>query len=59
MRNLPTPVKTAFTSLTAAGFRMILTPIDTVKTTLQAQGKSGLRILRNRVGCFLQLFSVS
>jgi hypothetical protein len=28
---------------------MILTPIDTVKTTLQTQGKSGMRILRNRV----------
>ncbi|KAJ7860532.1 mitochondrial carrier domain-containing protein [Mycena leptocephala] len=42
-------VKTIFSSLAAAAFRMILTPIDTVKTTLQTQGKSGMRILRNRV----------
>lgn len=49
MKKLPMLVKTIFASLAAAAFRMILTPIDTVKTTLQTQGKKGLRILRIRV----------
>ena len=33
----------------AAGFRIILTPIDTLKTTLQVQGASGTAILRQRI----------
>lgn len=33
----------------AAGFRIILTPIDTLKTTLQVQGASGTTILRQRI----------
>ncbi|RQM05797.1 hypothetical protein DH86_00002107 [Scytalidium sp. 3C] len=33
----------------AAGFRMILTPIDTLKTTLQAQGARGTHLLRQRI----------
>jgi hypothetical protein len=33
----------------AAAFRMILTPIDTLKTTLQAQGARGTAILRRRI----------
>ncbi|EXM15627.1 hypothetical protein FOTG_16025 [Fusarium oxysporum f. sp. vasinfectum 25433] len=37
----PTPV--------AAAFRMILTPIDTLKTTLQAQGARGTALLTRRV----------
>ncbi|KAJ7074733.1 mitochondrial carrier domain-containing protein [Mycena amicta] len=49
MKTLPSLVKTVFASLAAAAFRMILTPIDTVKTTLQTQGKPGMRILRERV----------
>lgn len=49
LKNMPPLVKTVFASLTAASFRMILTPIDTVKTTMQTQGKQGLRILRSRV----------
>ncbi|KAF8752842.1 CAAX prenyl protease N-terminal, five membrane helices [Rhizoctonia solani] len=36
LSKLPTPIKTVFASA-CAGFRMILTPIDTLKTTLQAQ----------------------
>jgi len=46
---LPSLVKTVFVSLAAASFRMILTPVDTVKTTLQTQGKAGWKILRRRV----------
>jgi hypothetical protein len=33
----------------AAAFRMILTPIDTLKTTLQTQGRNGTSILRRRI----------
>jgi len=35
--------------LAAAAFRMILTPIDTLKTTLQTQGKPGWKILKARI----------
>ncbi|PAV14763.1 mitochondrial carrier [Pyrrhoderma noxium] len=42
-------VKTVFASLAAAGFRMILTPIDTFKTTLQTQGRDGMRLLKARI----------
>jgi hypothetical protein len=33
----------------AACFRMILTPIDTLKTTLQVQGAGGSTLLRQRI----------
>ncbi|KAI5894161.1 mitochondrial carrier [Schizophyllum commune H4-8] len=49
MKALPALVKTVFASLAAAAFRIVLTPIDTVKTTLQTQGKPGMAILRARV----------
>ena len=49
MKQLPAVIKTIFASVAAAAFRMTLTPIDTVKTTLQTQGKPGLKILRTRV----------
>ncbi|EAU83529.1 mitochondrial carrier protein [Coprinopsis cinerea okayama7 len=49
MKKLPAFVKTVFASLAAAAFRMILTPIDTVKTTLQAQGREGWGILKRRI----------
>ncbi|KIJ62477.1 hypothetical protein HYDPIDRAFT_94471 [Hydnomerulius pinastri MD-312] len=49
MKTLPTLVKTVFASIAAACFRMILTPVDTVKTTMQTQGKEGMALLRARV----------
>ncbi|KAG6805390.1 hypothetical protein H0H92_015596, partial [Tricholoma furcatifolium] len=49
LKDLPTVLKTVFASLAAAGFRMILTPIDTIKTTMQTQGVKGLPILRQRI----------
>lgn len=52
MKKLPTLIKTIFASLAAAAFRMTLTPIDTVKTILQTQGKKGLKILRIRVSFY-------
>lgn len=49
LKDLPTPIKTIFASLCAAAFRMILTPIDTLKTTLQVQGAKGTTLLRQRI----------
>ncbi|EPQ53089.1 mitochondrial carrier [Gloeophyllum trabeum ATCC 11539] len=49
MKELPSLIKTVFASLLAAAFRIILTPVDTVKTTLQAQGKPGMQILKDRI----------
>jgi len=44
-RNLPAAVKTIGASATAASWRIFLTPIDTVKTILQVEGKEGLNLL--------------
>ncbi|KAJ4361484.1 hypothetical protein N0V95_001821 [Ascochyta clinopodiicola] len=49
LAGLPSPIKTIFASLCAAAFRMILTPIDTLKTTLQAEGSRGTTLLRQRI----------
>ncbi|KAG7085542.1 hypothetical protein E1B28_003100 [Marasmius oreades] len=49
MKDLPTPAKTVFSAIAAALFRMILTPIDTLKTTMQTQGREGLSILKTRI----------
>ncbi|KZT01943.1 mitochondrial carrier [Laetiporus sulphureus 93-53] len=49
MKRLPALAKTVFASLAAACFRMILTPVDTVKTTMQTDGKAGLAILKTRI----------
>ena len=49
LKNLPALAQTIFASLAAAAFRMILTPVDTVKTIMQTEGKAGLPILRARV----------
>ncbi|CAN9080129.1 unnamed protein product [Alternaria alternata] len=49
LKQLPSPVQTIFASACAASFRMLLTPIDTLKTTLQAQGSSGWALLRQRI----------
>ena len=49
MNKLPTLIKTVFASVAAACFRMILTPVDTIKTTMQTEGKGGIALLRARV----------
>ena len=46
---MPEGVKTFFASWAAAGFRILITPIDALKTTLQVQGPSGLSVLSARV----------
>ncbi|KAH8109619.1 mitochondrial carrier domain-containing protein [Phellopilus nigrolimitatus] len=49
LKALPALVQTLFASAAAAAFRMVLTPVDTVKTTMQTQGKEGIALLRARV----------
>ena len=49
MKELPFTVRTIFSSVAAATFRMALTPTDTIKTTVQTQGKPGVVILKARV----------
>ncbi|KAI0643335.1 mitochondrial carrier domain-containing protein [Trametes meyenii] len=49
LKKLPALIQTVFASIAAAAFRMILTPVDTVKTTMQTQGKAGIAILRARI----------
>lgn len=46
----PVLVKTLAASVSSALFRMILTPIDTLKTTQQTQGGvAGLKLLKDRI----------
>ncbi|KAK4697198.1 hypothetical protein P7C70_g8249, partial [Phenoliferia sp. Uapishka_3] len=49
LSKLPSPLQTAFASLAAAGFRMILVPLDTLKTTMQTQGTDALPLLKERI----------
>ncbi|GAA6029336.1 hypothetical protein JCM8097_003625 [Rhodosporidiobolus ruineniae] len=50
LARLPTPVKTAVGSVLGALFRMVLMPVDTLKTTMQTQGSaSALVILKERI----------
>jgi len=46
-----------FASLAVAAFRMIFTPVDTVNTTLQTQGCSGMVILSARVRILFLIFN--
>lgn len=46
---MPEGVKTFFASWAAAGFRILITPIDALKTTLQVRGPEGLTILSKRI----------
>eukprot|EP01100_Stratorugosa_tubuloviscum_P006709 TRINITY_DN285_c1_g1_i1.p1 TRINITY_DN285_c1_g1~~TRINITY_DN285_c1_g1_i1.p1 ORF type:complete len:290 (-),score=155.29 TRINITY_DN285_c1_g1_i1:164-1033(-) len=43
--NLPIVAKTACASFAAGIFRIVLTPVDTVKTIMQVEGKNGLPAL--------------
>jgi len=49
MRSLPKFIQTVFASVAAALFRIVLMPVDTLKTTLQTQGKRGWIILGKRI----------
>ena len=46
---LPPSLKTLCASLTAAIFRIAITPIDTIKTTLQVEGAAGMALLSARI----------
>eukprot|EP00615_Pteridomonas_danica_P001296 CAMPEP_0114346578 /NCGR_PEP_ID=MMETSP0101-20121206/13182_1 /TAXON_ID=38822 ORGANISM="Pteridomonas danica, Strain PT" /NCGR_SAMPLE_ID=MMETSP0101 /ASSEMBLY_ACC=CAM_ASM_000211 /LENGTH=291 /DNA_ID=CAMNT_0001483311 /DNA_START=59 /DNA_END=934 /DNA_ORIENTATION=- len=46
---LPTAVKSVAASAAAASFRVFLMPIDTLKTTLQVEGKNGLGLLGKKL----------
>jgi hypothetical protein len=47
--NAPIALQTSAASVLAGAWRISITPIDTVKTTLQVEGKEGLRLLRERI----------
>lgn len=51
---LPSVIKIGFASLLSTGFRVILSPIDTIKATLQTEGKPGYELLERRVCCFIE-----
>jgi hypothetical protein len=46
---MPEGLKTFFASWAAAGFRILITPVDAFKTTLQVQGPAGLTVLTARI----------
>lgn len=48
-RTLPSPVKTAAASLTAASWRICIMPIDVFKTSMQVRGKSGVATVLSKV----------
>lgn len=47
--NIPIFLKTGLASGTAGLFRIIITPIDTIKTMKQVEGKTALAKLKNRI----------
>ena len=49
LRNTPIMVQTIFASTTAGLFRILLMPIDTVKTVLQVEGSKGISVLQNKL----------
>ena len=46
---MPEGLKTFFASWAAAAFRILITPVDALKTTMQVQGTAGLSILAARI----------
>ena len=48
-KGLPAYAKTAFCSVSAAGWRLFLMPIDTLKTTLQTDGANGMALLKGKI----------
>jgi len=47
--NVSTSVKTVAGSTMASSCRLFLMPLDTIKTSLQVEGKNGISILRNKI----------
>ena len=48
-QKLPVAAKTVSASIASGLFRIVLMPIDTLKTTLQVEGKEGLRLLATKM----------
>jgi hypothetical protein len=46
---LPVGIKTVFASVAAGLFRILLMPIDTLKTIMQVEGKNGIPILLTKL----------
>ncbi|PIL27089.1 hypothetical protein GSI_10229 [Ganoderma sinense ZZ0214-1] len=49
LKGLPALAKAVFASLAGTEFRMVLTPVDTVKMTMQTDGNAGMEILRSKI----------
>jgi hypothetical protein len=47
--SLETAVKTVSASIASGLFRIFLMPVDTLKTTLQVEGKDGLNLLKTKI----------
>ena len=48
-KNLPVFIKTLCASFTAGLWRIFLMPVDTLKTTLQVNGKEGMSLLKGKI----------
>lgn len=48
-KDLPIAAKTMAASGCASAFRVLTTPIDTLKTTMQVEGKDGIKKLRTKI----------
>jgi hypothetical protein len=48
-KNLPVFLKTLCASFTAGLWRIFLMPVDTLKTTLQVNGKEGMSLLKGKI----------
>ena len=46
---MPILLQTVCASAAAAGWRVVITPLDTAKTVLQVEGAAGLELLGKRV----------
>ena len=47
--SLPIAVQTGVASCAAGAFRILLMPIDTIKTVLQVEGSNGTRVLKQKI----------
>ena len=48
-KDLPLPLKSAACSLGASSWRVFIMPIDTLKTSLQVDGKDGIKFLKKKI----------
>merc|ERR1719504_324067 len=47
--NMPIGLRTAVASMAGSLWRILITPVDTLKTTLQVQGKEAMDMLGNKI----------